>query len=215
MNKDIFVLIACEQSQTVCTAFRRLGFSAYSNDIEKCYGGHPEWHILGDARQAIKNNVNLTLESGESMRIDSWSLIIAHPPCTMLCHVSAVALSQGKHTMEDVKWGAQFFMDMLNAPCPRVAVENPAPMKIAKLPRYNQIINPYEFGHPFSKRLCLWLKNLPPLLPTCYVPEHKSWHDHCAGTSRRRSKTFEGIAQAMAEQWGDQIVKEKSMRQTQ
>lgn len=215
MNKDIFVLIACEQSQTVCTAFRRLGFSAYSNDIEKCYGGHPEWHIIDDARLAIQNDADLTLETGASLRIDSWDLIIAHPPCTMLCHVSAVALSQGKHTMEDVNRGAQFFMSMLNAPCPRVAVENPAPMKIAKLPPYDQIINPYEYGHPFSKRLCLWLKNLPPLLPTCYQPEHKSWHDHCTGTSRRRSKTFEGIAQAMAEQWGAQIVKEKSISQTQ
>lgn len=215
MNKDIFVLIACEQSQTVCSAFRRLGFSAFSNDIENCYGGHPEWHILGDARQAIQTKSEHTLESGLKLCIDSWDLIIAHPPCTMLTHSSAVALSQGKHTMEDVYLGAQFFMAMLNAPCERVAVENPAPMKLAKLPKYDQIINPYQFGHPYSKRVCLWLKNLPPLLPTCYNPRHESWLLHCAGNSRRRSKTFEGIAQAMAEQWGAQIVKEKSMRQTQ
>lgn len=211
MNKDIFVLIACEQSQTVCTAFRRLGFSAYSNDIEKCYGGHPEWHILGDALIAIQPGRDVTLENGTNWRTPQWDLIIAHPPCTMLCHVSAVALSQKKHTMEDVSRGAQFFMEILEAPCPRIAVENPAPLKIAKLPRYNQIIQPYEFGHPFSKRVCLWLKNLPPLIATCYQPEHKEWHEHCSSTSKRRSKTFEGIAQAMSEQWGEQIVKEKLM----
>lgn len=215
MNKDIFVLIACEQSQTVCSVFRRLGFSAYSNDIEKCYGGHPEWHILGDASIAIQPGRNVTLENGDKIITPQWDLIIAHPPCTMLTHSSAVALSQGKHTIEDVYLGAQFFMAMLNAPCERVAVENPAPMKRAKLPPYNQIINPYQFGHPYSKRVCLWLKNLPPLLPTCYNPRHESWLLHCASSSRRRSKTFEGIAQAMAEQWGDQIVKEKSMQQTQ
>lgn len=215
MNKDIFILIACEQSQTVCTAFRRLGFSAYSNDIKKCYGGHPEWHILSDALIAIQSDQLVTLENGDNLSTPQWNLIIAHPPCTMLTHSSAVALSQGKHTMEDVKTGAQFFMAMLNAPCERVAVENPAPMKIAELPKYDQIINPYQFGHPYSKRVCLWLKNLPPLLPTCYNPRHEPWVLHCAGNSRRRSKTFEGIAQAMAEQWGAQIVKEKSMRQTQ
>lgn len=215
MNKDIFILIACEQSQTVCMAFRRLGFSAFSNDIQKCYGGHPEWHILGDALIAIQAAQLVTLETGNKLRTPHWDLIIAHPPCTMLTHSSAVALSQGKHTMEDVNLGAQFFMAMLKAPCPRVAVENPAPMKIANLPRYNQIINPYEFGHPYSKRVCLWLKNLPPILPTCYNPRHEPWLLHCAGNSRRRSKTFEGIAQAMAEQWGAQIVKEKSMCQTQ
>lgn len=215
MNKDIFVLIACEQSQTVCLAFRRLGFSAYSNDIEKCYGGHPEWHILGDARTVIKNKQLVTLENGASMITPHWDLIIAHPPCTMLTHSSAVALANGKHTMEDVRLGAEFFIAMLNAPCPRVAVENPAPMRIANLPKYNQIINPYEFGHPYSKRVCLWLKNLPQLLQTCYNPMHESWLLHCASNSRRRSKTFEGIAQAMAEQWGNQIFKEKSMLQTQ
>lgn len=199
------VLIACEQSQVVCTAFRHLGFEAYSNDIMPCYGGHPEWHIIGDAQLVVQGRSAFDLESGGTVEVPGlWSLIIAHPPCTMLSHVSAVALSQGKHTLEDVQKGAQFFMAMLTAPALHVAVENPAPMRVAGLPRYNQIVQPYEFGHEFSKRVCLWLRNLPPLLPMRgYYVEHKQWHKHCASGARRRSKTFEGVAEAMANQWGD------------
>lgn len=199
------VLVACEQSQVVCTAFRRLGFEAYSNDIMPCYGGHPEWHILGDAQLVVQGRNVFGLESGGTVEVPGlWSLIIAHPPCTMLTHASALALSQGRHTMEDVRKGAQFFMAMLMAPSLHVAVENPAPLRIANLPRYNQILQPYEFGHKFSKRVCLWLRNLPPLLPMRgYCVEHEQWLKHCASSSRRRSKTFEGIAEAMAYQWGD------------
>lgn len=198
------VLIACEQSQVVCAAFRRLGFEAYSNDIMPCYGGHPEWHILGDAQLVVQGRNVFDLESGGAVEMPGlWSLIIAHPPCTMLTHSSAVALSQGKHTLEDIQKGAQFFMAMLMAPAQHVAVENPAPMKIAGLPRYNQVVQPYEFGHKFSKRVCLWLRNLPPLLPMRgYYVEHEQWLKHCASNSRRRSKTFDGIAEAMAHQWG-------------
>ena len=196
------VLVACEQSQVVCAAFRNDGYEAYSNDILPCYGGHPSWHIIADAAQVIKGGSFVT-ECGASIFVKRWDLIIAHPPCTMLTHSSAVALSQGKHTLGDVRKGAQFFMQMLNAPCDRVAVENPAPMKIAQLPPYNQIIQPYDFGHPFSKRVCLWLRGLPPLLPTRgYYVDHKQWLKHCAGNPRRRSRTFEGIAEAMAWQWG-------------
>lgn len=198
------VLIACEQSQVVCSAFRRLGYEAFSNDIENCYGGHPEWHIIGDAQHVVKGHAAFNLQSGGTLLVDSsWDLLIAHPPCTMLTHCSAVALSKGLHSIDDVKKGAQFFLNMLNAPVKMVAVENPAPMKIAGLPRYNQIVQPYNFGHPFSKRACLWLKNLPPLIPVRgYYVEHKQWLKHCAGNPRRRSKTFEGIAEAMALQWG-------------
>ena len=198
------VLIACEQSQVVCSAFRRLGYEAFSNDIENCYGGHPEWHIIGDAQHVVKGHAAFNLQSGGTLLVDgSWDLLIAHPPCTMLTHCSAVALSKGLHSIDDVKKGAQFFLNMLNAPVKMVAVENPAPMKIAGLPPYNQIVQPYNFGHPFSKRACLWLKNLPPLIPVRgYYVEHKQWLKHCAGNPRRRSKTFEGIAEAMALQWG-------------
>ena len=132
-----------------------------------------------------------------------WDLLIAHPPCTMLTHSSATALANGKHTMMDVLEASRFFLRMLAADCPRIAVENPAPMKVAGLPRYSQIIQPYQFGHPFSKRVCLWLRELPPLIPmTGYYTSYKQWLLHCASSSRRRSKTFEGIAEAMAAQWG-------------
>lgn len=198
------VLIACEQSQVVCAAFRTIGIEAYSNDILPCYGGHPEWHIIGDAAQVVKGKNKFNLQNDYNVVVEGeWDLIIAHPPCTMLTHSSAVALANGKHTIEDVERAACFFMEMLNAPCRHVAVENPAPMKIAGLPPYAQVIQPYQFGHPYSKRVCLWLKNLPPLLPMgAYYTTHRQWIKHCAGSPRRRSKTFEGIAAAMAAQWG-------------
>lgn len=198
------VLIACEQSQVVCTNFREAGYEAYSCDILPCYGGHPEWHIVGDATQVIGGHGEYTLENGSKISVPGfWALIIAHPPCTMLTHSSAVALSKGLHSEEDIKKARNFFMTMLNAPAPLVAVENPAPMKFIGLPRYNQIVQPYNFGHPYSKRVCLWLKNLPPLLPMrATYTTHKQWLEHCASNPRRRSKTFEGIAEAMAAQWG-------------
>lgn len=198
------VLIACEQSQTVCMAFRRLGFEAYSNDIEQCYGGHPEWHIVGDALRVVRGHQRLNLQGGNTIEVPGyWDMIIAHPPCTMLTHNSAVALSQGKHTLAQVEDAQLFFWEIMHAPTQFLAVENPAPMKIAKLPPYNQIIQPYQFGDPYSKRVCLWLRGLPPLIPTSApVISKGSWLDHCASSARRRSKTFEGIANAMAEQWG-------------
>lgn len=206
-EKRPYVLVACECSQIVCAAFRQAGYAAYSNDIVNCYGGHPEWHIMCDARQVVKGRGCFRLENGEFLdMLGFWDLIIAHPPCTMLTHSSASALASGKHTMEDVETGAAFFMDMLNAPAYYIAVENPAPMRVAGLPEYNQIVHPYMFGQPFSKRVCLWLKNLPQLLetgPWCY--DHKSWLKHCANNPRRRSYFWTGIAQAMAAQWGDYV----------
>lgn len=198
------VLIACEQSQTVCLAFRALGHEAYSNDVLPCYGGHPEWHIIGDARRVVKGHGWFNTEFGTIVSCPgNWDIIIAHPPCTMLTHVSAVALSKGLHTMDDIEEARSFFLDMFNAPAERVAVENPAPMKICRLPKYTQIIQPYQFGHPYSKRVCLWLRNLPTLLPMRgYYEEHRQWLKHCSRRPARRAKTFEGIAEAMAEQWG-------------
>lgn len=198
------ILVACERSQEIATAFRRLGFSAYSCDIEKTYGGHPEYHIIGDAAQVVQGRGVWVTEGGFPVCIEqNWDMIIAHPPCTMLTHSSAVALSKGMHSYVDVLEAARFFLLMLSAPARYICVENPAPMSIAQLPPYSQIINPFDFGHPYSKRWCLWLRGLPPLLPTHgrYI-EHKQWLKHCAGNSRRRSHTFSGIAAAMAEQWG-------------
>lgn len=201
------ILIACEQSQTIANAFRRLGYEAYSNDVYACYGGHPEYHIIGDARKVVLGNNTFSLECGASIYVNGeWDLLIANPPCTMLTHSSAVAYSKGLHSYVDVLEGARFFLTMLAAPVKYICVENPAPMRIAGLPPYNQIINPYQFGHPYSKRWCLWLRQLPPLLPESgYYVEYKRWVEHCSSTSRRRSKTFEGIAAAMANQWGDYV----------
>lgn len=198
------VLVACECSQVVCTAFRRAGYIAFSCDLVPCYGGHPEWHIIGDAAQVIEGRGSYLCEDGSCVLLeDRWAMIIAHPPCTMLTHSSATALARGLHTIDDVERARRFFMKMLNAPAQLVAVENPAPLSIARLPGYNQILQPFNYGHPYSKRVCLWLRGLPPLLPMSgYYVEHEQWLKHCASSSRRRSKTFEGVAEAMAYQWG-------------
>ena len=197
------VLVACEASQEVCIAFRRLGAEAYSCDIECCYGGHPEWHILGDARIAVKGGCSMMLESGAQLLLPSrWDLVIAHPPCTMLTHASAVRYVSGEHTDKDIEEARGFFMEMYNANADCVAVENPAPLKRAALPPYDQIIQPYMFGEKYSKRICLWLRNLPPIFPTLgYSDVHVPWLKHCSGNARRRSKTFPKVAQVLAENW--------------
>lgn len=135
------VLVACEESQRVCIEFRRLGHEAYSCDIEPCSGGHPEWHLQQDVAELLKIK---------------WDLIIAHPPCTYLSNAGARFLyPEGILNEERLQKGLkakEFFMKLWNADCPRVAVENPIPSKIYDLPEYSQIIQPYEFGHPYSKK---------------------------------------------------------------
>lgn len=203
------VLVACERSQVVCMAFRALGIEAYSNDILPCIGGHPEWHIQADAREVIDGNYFFRTQSGMTVQVSGqWGLIIAHPPCTMLTHASAGALAAGKHTKVDVLLAANFFLTMLAAPADMVCVENPAPLRVANLPAYTQIVNPHQFGHPYSKRACLWLRNLPPLVPMSgYFVEYKQWIKHCSHTMTKRARTFEGIAEAMAVQWGSLLNK--------
>ena len=200
------ILVACEESQEVCKAFREKGHEAYSCDIIECSGGHPEWHIMCDARELLK------------MR---WDMIIAHPPCTYLTNASAVRMRvNGQIQMERYEKAMaarDFFLAFWNADCPRIAIENPTPMKLVNLPAYTQAIQPYWFGHPYSKRTCLWLKNLPPLVPTEMIEHHEPYvnggckdshgnYRKFQGRNERdpktRSKTFHGIATAMAEQWG-------------
>ena len=200
------VLVACEESQAVCKAFRELGHEAYSCDLQECSGGHPEWHIQGDVIPLLKQE---------------WDLIIAHPPCTYLSNAGARWLfAGGKLNEERYKLGLdgkEFFMELYNADCKHIAIENPIPSSIYNLPPYTQVIQPYEYGHPYSKKTCLWLKGLPPLKPTNIIEEHKPFvssgtysrtHDarykgasRKGGSAKSRSKTFPGIAQAMAEQW--------------
>ena len=206
------VLIACEESQTVCKAFRDRGFEAYSCDIQEPSGNHPEWHILGDALKAIKAEKIVTMD-GKTHYIGKWDLIIAHPPCTYLSNAGARFLyPNGKLNEERLAKGMDakdFFMHFYNANCGRIAIENPIPSKVYCLPSYTQTIQPWMFGHPVQKKTCLWLKGLPKLQPTNIVEERQStkipgnWFNR-GGKERQknRAKTFPGIAEAMAEQWG-------------
>lgn len=219
------ILVACEESQAVCKAFRAKGHEAYSCDIQDCSGGHPEWHIKGDVLPLINGNTEFTTCDGTVHEIEcKWDMLIAHPPCTYLSNAGAVRLfpAKGLMSVERYKKGLEakkFFMQfLLNANCPRIAVENPIPTKIFDLPKYTQIIQPYEHGHPYSKKTCLWLIGLPKLKPTNIVTENiVSWvsggskdsHGNPrrqSGTKNRdpktKSKTFPGIASAMADQWG-------------
>lgn len=192
------VLVACEESQTVCIAFREKGHEAYSADILPCSGGHPEWHIQGDCLPLLEKD---------------WDLIIAHPPCTYLSNAGARFLHAGGSLNQDRfslgSAAAAFFMKFLECKCPMVCVENPLPSRVYRLPEYDQIIEPYFFGEHYKKRTALWLKGLPLLEATEILPKPDStrvagtWFNK-GGKARRqvRSKTFKGIAEAMASQWG-------------
>ena len=206
------VLVACEESQRVCIAFRNKGHEAYSCDILPCSGGHPEWHIQDDVLKIINGGGFITL-GGNLNHIDKWDLIIAHPPCTYLSNAGARFLyPKGVLNEERYKKGLEakdFFMKLYNADCPKICVENPVSSTIYNMPKHTQEIQPYYFGHPFKKKTRLWLKGLEPLKPTNIVDVSEStkiagnWFNK-GGKERQknRSKTFEGIAKAMAEQWG-------------
>lgn len=208
------VLVACEESQAVCIAFRERGHEAYSCDIQEPSGGHPEWHILGDALGAIKGGIVTTMDE-QIHDVGKWDLLIAHPPCTYLSNAGARFLYPKGILNEDrLRKGLiakDFFLRFLWADIPKIAVENPIPSSIYCLPKYSQTIQPYQFGHPFKKKTCLWLKGLPELQPTDEIPVEfcqstkiaGNWFNH-GGKDRQtnRAKTFPGIAKAMAEQWG-------------
>lgn len=202
------ILIACEESQAVCIAMRELGHEAYSCDIQECSGGHPEWHIQADALELLKLK---------------WDMIIAHPPCTYLSAAGAQRTFPVHGVADPERYAkdeeaARFFRAFIETDCPRVAVENPVPMRCFGLPRYDQIIHPYMFGHAWYKRTCLWLKGLPPLFATELVEPTGYWvqrSGHRAKNEMRghrgpklRSKTFPGIARAMAEQWAGKCEEE-------
>ncbi len=194
------ILVACEESQAVTIAFRNKGHEAYSCDILPCSGGHPEWHLEGD--------VLFYLNSG-------WDMMIAFPPCTHLA-VSGAAWFEQKRKDGRQQQGIDFFMQMVNAPIERIAIENPVGIMSTVYRKPDCIIQPYEFGEPVKKTTCLWLKGLPPLLPTqIVVPEittlktgakFSTWDYKISMNHKERaklrSKTFPGIAEAMANQWG-------------
>lgn len=226
------VLIACECSQTVCKEFRFIGHEAYSCDIEPCYGGYPEWHIMGDCLDIINGSVSFMTEDGINHSIDTeWDLIIAHPPCTYLSNAATRSHSLKGATLEQINArtekrirAQEFFMQFTKANCDKIAIENPVGVMNTVYRKPDQIIEPYQFADSVNdaenyvtKRTCLWLKGLKPL-KTNDLPrpdnariygrwsngKARCWNDRIYSKNRAniRSKTFSGIARAMAEQWG-------------
>lgn len=199
------VLVAFEKSQVVCKAFRARKHEAFSCDLQECSGGHPEWHIQGDAIDVMYD--------------EPWDLMIAHPPCTYVSRAGARWMFQGGVINEKRRlWmvgAVEVFNITMDAPIKRKAIENPTPLKMAGLPPFSQVIQPYQFGHPYSKRTLLWLEGLPQLQPTELVTDYKPFLPSNTGGKKRgqkyqfknisqeeSSRTFEGVAKAMAEQWG-------------
>jgi hypothetical protein len=210
------VLIACEESQTVCIAFRELGHEAYSCDIQDCSGGHPEWHIKDDAIKILYS--------------ENWDLMIAHPPCTYLSFAGNAWFDIDKYKEKAIeriqkrKEAEIFFLKIYNCKIPKIAIENPRG-SMNKIIKHSQVIHPYYFGDKEKKTTCLWLKNLPKLVHiqkndlfdcATHTEEPKPKYIDRSGKKRYftdsfaktpdriklRSKTFPGIAQAMATQWG-------------
>lgn len=218
------VLLACEESQAVCIAFRELGHNAFSCDIQPCSGGHPEWHYMGSVYDILYGDCEFVTQNGFSYFVDEWDLIIAFPPCTYLTKASAVRMRVNGQ-IQDERYQKMlaariFFLTLLNCGCPHVALENPTPLALAALPPYDQAIEPWMFGHPYKKRTCLWLRGLPPLMTTLLVYDDLvSWVDcesrkgiKSRGRNRNqkmRSKTFPGIAAAMAKQWSEYLEDRK------
>ena len=220
------ILVACEESQRVCMAFRERGHNAFSCDIQEPSGGHPEWHVHGDCLQILQGGQIVTMD-GVTHDIPKWDLLIAHPPCTYLTNTGNRWFNverygdKARQRLKDREQAAAFFMEFVNADCDKIAIENPIGYMSTAYRKADQVIQPYMFGHPTRKATCLWLKGLKPLKPTNTVELDKSdyyeyvsksgkiKHDsrsRCKGSkserAKNRSKTFEGIAQAMAEQRG-------------
>lgn len=218
------ILVACEESQSVTVELRKLGHEAYSCDIEECSGGHNEWHIMQDVLPLLNGNCEFKTVDGIIHKIDSkWDMIVSFPPCTHL------AVSGARHFAQKIADGRQqqgidFFMKFANADCGRIIIENPIGIMSNKWRKPDQIIQPWQFGDKFQKSTCLWLKGLDKLIPTEIVDkgEFKEWVDKKTGKNKKqpmwffkalsesktpaeraktRSKTFPGIAKAMANQF--------------
>ena len=219
------VLLACEESQAVCKEFRKKGHNAYSCDLLECSGGHPEWHIEDDVLPLLNGACSFTTMDGQVHSVSGqWDMIIAFPPCTYLTVTGNRWFNIDRYgekaiqRHKDRKDGVDFFMAFANADCEKIAIENPVGIMSSEWRKPNQIINPWQFGDAFEKKTCLWLKGLPELTPTNMVeipPRKKfnsgktmpswyaeAWHLPKEERAKLRSKTFPGIAKAMAEQWG-------------
>lgn len=201
------ILVACEESQAVTIELRKLGHEAYSCDLLPCSGGHPEWHLQQDVLPLLK---------------EKWDMIIAFPPCTHLCNSGARWFTSGKKPIELQREAAEFFMIFANLDCPCVAIENPVGRMSTFYRKPDQIVQPWMFGDTDNKKTCLWLKGLPLLKPTNVIPTegrtNNNWEAKFNGKSHSwnapetavlRSKTYPGIAKAMANSWGGDIRDER------
>jgi hypothetical protein len=214
------VLVACEESQAVCVALRAKGHNAFSCDLQECSGGYPEWHIVADVLTVINGGTFVT-QAGNAVTIEKWGMMIAHPTCTFIANSGVQWLfnkdgSQNEQRWQDMISGCAFFKALLDAPIELKAIENPIPHKYAVEligRKYDQLIQPYHFGHPESKATCFWLQGLPKLQHTNNVrhiwkalPKSEAQKIfYCPPGPERaklRSKTFAGIAAAIADQWG-------------
>ena len=232
----MIVLVACEESQVVCIEFRKLGHEAYSCDVLPCSGGHPEWHIRGDVLNVLGNTncefgkkdaINFQTQDGtfKILGSDSWDMIIAFPPCTYLSNAGACRLYPKKGELDIDRYSKgleakEFFMKIYNADCDKISIENPVSSLVFDMPKCTQEIQPYMFGHPFTKKTRLWLKGLDDLKPTCVVTptgpyvssgtgrkdKSKYGESRRGGASKARSKTFSGISEAMAKQWSKSVL---------
>jgi len=197
------LIVGCEESQVITIAFRKLGHEAYSCDVQNCSGGHPEWHIKDDVLKHLN---------------DGWDMGIFHPPCTFLSVSGYHWNYRRPERMKKTEQAIEFFMEFANCDIPKFAIENPVSIMSTRWRKPDQIIQPYQFGHDASKQTCLWLKGLPPLVPTRYIEPRMvgnkpRWSNQTDGgqnklppsptRGKERSKTYEGIANAMAEQWSD------------
>ena len=219
------VLVACEESQAVTKEFRRLGHEAYSCDLQECSGGHPEWHIIGNVLPLLNGNWQFKTMDGNEHSIEGrWDMKIAFPPCTKPSNAGARHLWKGgklniQRYFEGL-CGKALFMAIWAADCDKVIIENPTPSKIFDYPEPTQAVQPYEHGHPFTKKTLLWERGVEPLQPTNVVEPEKTWcpsgsysgkhNDKHRGMfttdrAKNRAKTFPGIAKAMAEQWAGAV----------
>lgn len=199
------ILVACEESQAVTIELRKLGHEAYSCDIIPCSGGHPEWHIQCDALGLLQGHTLLFPQDRSTpySYVEKWDMIIAFPPCTDLA-VSGARYFAQKQADGRQQRSIEFFMKFANADCDKIAIENPIGIMSSKWRKPDQIIQPWQFGHGETKATCLWLKGLPLLTPTNVVDgrEQRIWRmPPSTERAKERSKTYLGIAKAMAEQW--------------